>query len=138
MLSRTSGRHASARDGYLEVSRGGGQWQLETVGRSPLDPDLDANATSGTALPLSDWRPGDGAEALAVWQSGQTCQTALERRSDRQPVRKETCRRFAQAGLEPQRLSPRMTSAGSGDQQRPDPIARDRCQRLSDESWTTG
>lgn len=63
VLSSTSGRHASARDGAglpASVPRGipsCEKWQLETVGRSLLDPDLDANATSGRALPLSDWRP---------------------------------------------------------------------------------
>lgn len=63
VLSSTSGRYASARDGAglpASVPRGipsCEKWQLETVGRSLLDPDLDANATSGTALPLSDWRP---------------------------------------------------------------------------------
>lgn len=54
---------------YLEVSPAGGKRQLETVGRSLLDPDLDANATSGTALPLADWRPESCAEALASFGS---------------------------------------------------------------------
>jgi hypothetical protein len=35
---------------YLEVSRAGGKWEPETVGRSLLDPDLDANATSGNRV----------------------------------------------------------------------------------------
>lgn len=165
-LSSASGRYASAKDGaglgrgctsrYLILAASGSWrqsaeafWTLISMPMRPPEPRYHY----GIGAPKVELRLSGRSCSLAGWSHSNSTwsghaglpDSAAQERSTRQATgtwkdldlglnRVDGSSNRSRAST----LQPSNDVRGLTHQQRPDPIARDRCQRLSDESWTAG